>query len=459
MERSLSSNGPTRVEEAQSIARERGGCLLSSTVPNGKTLLSWKCAEGHQWEARLQKIKGGTWCPICAGKGPVTIEDMRQLAAERLGQCVSAVYTNNSARLLWRCHKMHEWWARPGDIRRSWCPVCARTQKLELGDLRSLARSRGGALLSKDYVSNWEPLLWRCHNGHRWHAAAASVKPGRFSKGSWCPLCPRRNPGKPSRLTIEEMQALAISRGGVCLSKHYVNSMTKLQWRCANGHEWEAQPASVKQGTWCAACSGKLKLNLESLQELARERCGELISTEYLRCHAPLLWRCEEGHQWSASASKIKSGRWCPNCAGKAPLTIEEMQELARTRGGECLSKRYVNGRVPLKWRCAQGHEWHAEPLTVKPSGYQERGTWCPVCAIQPKYTLEDMQAMAASRGGKCLSQAYLNSETPMLWRCAKGHTWEAVPNTIRAYSPKTKGCWCPECAHEKRKLTIEDMT
>ena len=69
------------------------------------------------------------------------------------------------------------------------------------------------------------------------------------------------------------------------------------------------------------------------------------------------------------------------------------------------------------------------------------------------------MPRLAAPRGGTCLSQAYLNSQTPMLWRCAKGHTWEAIPNTIRAYSPKTPGCWCPECAHKKRKLTIEDMT
>ena len=37
-------------------------------------------------------------------------------------------------------------------------------------------------------------------------------------------------------------------------------------------------------------------------------------------------------------------------------LTIKDMQELAKARGGKCLSKKYVNGRVKLKWKCAEGH-------------------------------------------------------------------------------------------------------
>ena len=58
-----------------------------------------------------------------------------------------------------------------------------------------------------------------------------------------------------AKLTIKHMQALAKQRGGQCLSDSYINTKTKLRWRCAKGHEWETTPASVKNaGSWCPVC-------------------------------------------------------------------------------------------------------------------------------------------------------------------------------------------------------------
>ena len=63
-----------------------------------------------------------------------------------------------------------------------------------------------------------------------------------------------------AKLTIEQMHALAKERGGVCLSTVYVNSYTKLRWRCSEGHEWEATPSNVKRlDSWCPACVGTLR--------------------------------------------------------------------------------------------------------------------------------------------------------------------------------------------------------
>jgi nucleoside-diphosphate-sugar epimerase len=58
--------------------------------------------------------------------------------------------------------------------------------------------------------------------------------------------------------------------------------------------------------------------------------------------------------------------------------TIEDMRELARMRGGECLSTEVGDGRAKLRWRCAFGHEWEATPLLHKV------GHWCPECAPPP---------------------------------------------------------------------------
>ena len=54
---------------------------------------------------------------------------------------------------------------------------------------------------------------------------------------------------------IEDMQKLAISRSGRCLSKNYINTNTKLKWQCKKGHIWEAIPSNIKKGTWCPKCA------------------------------------------------------------------------------------------------------------------------------------------------------------------------------------------------------------
>jgi hypothetical protein len=60
---------------------------------------------------------------------------------------------------------------------------------------------------------------------------------------------------KLHRITIENMQKIAKSRGGKCLSDNFVNVDTRLKWQCEKGHIWESVPSSIKRGSWCSRCS------------------------------------------------------------------------------------------------------------------------------------------------------------------------------------------------------------
>lgn len=118
-------------------------------------------------------------------------------------------------------------------------------KRFTIGDMRRLAKRRGGKCLSKEYRSIAHKLRWRCAEGHEWESTAQNVR----TQGSWCPRC------SPKRLKQEEIDKLAASRGGKCLSGEYRNINSKMRWRCAKGHEWEASVANVKyRGTWCPEC-------------------------------------------------------------------------------------------------------------------------------------------------------------------------------------------------------------
>jgi hypothetical protein len=160
------------------------------------------------------------------------------------------------------------------------------------------------------------------------------------------------------------MRALAERRGGECLSDKYVNNEMKLRWRCAAGHEWEAAPGLVKGGTWCPHCAHVARLSLNAMASIAASQGGRCLSTEYINVATHLSWRCEAGHQWTATAASIRSGKWCPRCVHNQHLELEAMQRLALRRGGRCLSTMYVNNRQPLLWECKRRHRWKATSHT-----------------------------------------------------------------------------------------------
>jgi hypothetical protein len=54
------------------------------------------------------------------------------------------------------------------------------------------------------------------------------------------------------------MNGLAAERGGRCLSPQYCGDAAKLTWACALGHSWKAAPTKIKQGRWCPECSSGL---------------------------------------------------------------------------------------------------------------------------------------------------------------------------------------------------------
>jgi len=446
------------VEEFQRIARKRGGQLLSTAYLGGLTPLWWRCANGHYWLATPSAVKGGgyrpgTWCLQCsnlARRGraiePLTLEEMKDIARERGGECLSDSYVRCDVPLRWRCAKGHEWLGKPWAVKYGyWCPRCGR-REISYDLLVRTAGEHGVSLISAELElsSAASVLTWECAKGHRWEGTAK-----RARSGSWCPQCAtNRSP------TIQDMQELARSRGGECLSKRYVNVFTPLRWRCARGHIWKASPNKVRtkghgrRGTWCPRCPRPPVRSLEAMKEIARSRGGECLSEQYSYGHVPLTWRCGRGHVWKAKPNQIMDhgkwrGTWCRRCANeKEKPTIEQMQALAREKGGECLSKKYVDHRQPLQWRCEKGHRWSANPRYC-------RDRWCPVCNRKPQrrlnqLTIEHMRELAQSKGGECLSQAYVDSSVSLRWRCAAGHEWNQVPKRARRD-------WCCTCTRIQR--------
>lgn len=184
-------------------------------------------------------------------------------------------------------------------------------------------------------------------------------------------------------------------------------------------------------------------LTIADLQESARQKGGRFLSPSYSTLGAKYEWECAQGHRWFATGSNVRTaGKWCKWCAGRASHDLAFLQAHAESKGGSCESATYANMGAKYDWKCGAGHSWSASGSSII-----HGKTWCPHCAGNARKTLEDMKVVAAERGGRFLTAMYTNMHSSCEWECAVGHVWMAKPADIIHGEH-----WCPHCAGNAKK-------
>lgn len=183
---------------------------------------------------------------------------------------------------------------------------------------------------------------------------------------------------------LERVKQVAAEKKGKCLSVKYVKQTQKLIFECKNGHVWEAIAKSILSGTWCRKCfnqkmADERRIGIETARELARARGGECLSDVYERSGAPLKWKCDKGHEWETTYSNIRVGNWCRKCFNESlKHDINTLHHWAESKGGKLISTEYTGIHEHVKWQCALGHEWTASFGNV-----YHQNTWCPICSLK----------------------------------------------------------------------------
>jgi very-short-patch-repair endonuclease len=203
-----------------------------------------------------------------------------------------------------------------------WCSICLKDNELQvrsqtyLGEARKIAEERDGKLISTVYTDCHTLLEWKCNTcQHEWSSSFTSIKHGE----SWCPKCAGN-----FKLNLKECQLLAESKEGLCISEQYINNSINMKWMCKEEHKWDAIYSSIKSGSWCPYCINHAPKTLEDAKRAAEEKGGECISTEYIDSHTKMKWRCKKKHEWDASYNNVSRLSWCPYCVNKTEQKLYE---------------------------------------------------------------------------------------------------------------------------------------
>lgn len=351
--------------EAQKAALRRGGKCLAFSHTNAKgDFLRFQCEHQHVWIASARKIAAGSWCVACA-KSERTWNRLQAIVSERKGTLLTprSEFRGFATQIGLQCERGHSWQVTTDSVLKGqWCRRChVEERRTPLNELRMYARSRGGELVSDRHPDKGSKYTWRCAEGHLWEADS-KIATRAFQ---WCRKCSFEK----QKYTMEEMRALADKHGGQCLSNTYLGVSNKLRWRCKEGHQWENTPALTMEGYWCKLCESPRVYSLERLQALVGKKGGKVLSEEYVDSYTKMEFRCAEGHTWYTNPNAIVAGHWCHTCTNNQRGSIEKMQAIASQFGGKCLSKVYSTNKTKLLWRCKNGHEFWKKPNQVTAAG------------------------------------------------------------------------------------------
>jgi hypothetical protein len=141
------------INDMQEYAANYGGRCLGKEYIDLRSPLKWQCDKGHTWDADFRIIQQGGWCKQCS-KYKNQLQEIKAIAKERGGLCLSEIYVNSATRVLWQCKEGHKWLAKPTDVknRGTWCRKCAGLAPLTLEDMKLEAAKHGGKCLAKNML-------------------------------------------------------------------------------------------------------------------------------------------------------------------------------------------------------------------------------------------------------------------------------------------------------------------
>ena len=197
-------------------------------------------------------------------------------------------------------------------------------------------------LLEIDYINNSTKMKYKCKCKNE-----AYIVFGHFKQGKRCMKCSGKE-----KLTLEYVKTYFKQQDCELLEKVYTNSNTKMQYLCKCGNDSSISFDNFRSGYRCMKCSGNEKLTYEFVNNYFKEQSCELLETEYINSYTKMKYKCKDNHITSISWDNFKQGYRCITCSGKEKLTFEFVYNYFKEHNCELLEIEYINANTLMKYRC-----------------------------------------------------------------------------------------------------------
>lgn len=180
--------------------------------------------------------------------------------------------------------------------------------KYTIQDLKQFALNKGGDCLSEKYTNTHDFYIWKDHLGNTWKARWYNIL-----NGTWSPFLKEQKKANSLRkYTVDDLKKIAESKGGNILSKEYHNTKTKLLWSDSKDRQFEMTLECVLAGQWSPhekkekISSIKRTDTIESVKKFAFDCCAEFLSDNFTTGNQKYKWKDRNGRIFERTWHSIK---------------------------------------------------------------------------------------------------------------------------------------------------------
>ncbi len=228
-------------------------------------------------------------------------------------------------------------------------------------------------------------------------------------------------------------------QGGTVIGE-WVNKSTGIDCVCANDHPCKPSPDTARKRHICQICDpSRSKVNqMRAKQEFIAtiEARGETVIGIYVNMYVHVLVRCAEGHEYLADPRKVQRDTgFCPEC-NMSPHDIGELKfnSAIQSQGGIVVGH-YRGWGYAVDCVCAMGHKCAPMPDSI----FLGNGM-CWECGVRGKGLKSVKESLATQQCVLVSEDEYKSHKSLVHILCSHGHNVERIANNAK------RNPACPMC-------------
>lgn len=248
----------------------------------------------------------------------------------------------------------------------------------------------------------------------------------------------------PKKHTYEFVKTSFENEGYSLISKEYINSDSKLEYRCTSNHTHSMRWHDWNRGSRCPECNINnfpYRYRVNKFESPLEDKGYTLLSDNVKNIKSKVLIRCNEGHTYERPAKSWILGVTCPICSGRATME-EKTPYIAQSLSREFYTFVSLKDRK-IVYVCPNNHThsiWW---------GDWRNGIRCPYCSGNIRKELPFIVSEFARESCVLTSTSYRNCYTKLEYICRNGHV------TTTTWNDWQHGYRCRVCANIENSIRI----
>ncbi len=251
------------------------------------------------------------------------------------------------------------------------------------------------------------------------------------------------------KYTIEYMKQYFKDNDCELLENEYINTHTKMQYKCNNNHINNKTFTTFRQGSKCNICFKFIngKFNIKSVTKYFKDINYELLEEKYINTRTYMNYKCNNNHISFITLSSLKLGqrcKLCPQIIKEKNFNITKVRQYFKDNNYELLENVYIDNKTKMKYKCDNDHVNYTTFANFK------IGSRCSDCYGNKKYTIKEAKQYFKDNDYELLEDKYINGLTKMKYKCNNKHI-----NYI-SFSHFKNGTRCSNCNKDSLRFTFE---